>query len=115
MARIGQVTPSRVGIFVGAGLRGMDVRAFPEAAIIKNKNIDSQLMPVRQSRNCIRNGTGAVMQKEQGIGGVGCIALGGNPPAGKLENSGFSCVESNLVVLEAGCGRSGGDGAVWVE
>ena len=51
------------------------------------------------------------MQKEQGIGGVGCIAVGGNPPAGKLENSGFSCVESNLVVFQTGGGRSSRDGA----
>ena len=72
MARVGEVAPGGIRILVGACLRGMDVYALPKAAIIEGKNIDAQLVQGLQLRQRVRERSRAVMQQEQGIGGVGC-------------------------------------------
>ncbi len=71
MTRVGEVAPGGVGILVGACFRGMDVHALSKAAIIEGKNIHAEVVQGLQLRQRVREGAGAVMQEEQGVGGIG--------------------------------------------
>ena len=91
-----------------------------EAAVVDGEDVDACGVQDSEGGEGVGEGAGAIVQIEDGVGGVLCGGCGGwgrcrNVPGGETGLAGLGGVEADGVEGEVECGGRLGDGAGWVK